>query len=179
MPAATACRAPSKTPGVSSGSGVPAVGGGFQSGGVGHVRHDLGDVVAEGAVAGAVLVLAGGADFDETCALGNLGVDGIPHLLGAVDGTHAGSRPGGGELDPLAGGGDARTGNGAGGDGAGEGDTDAVGGTHVAGGGLAGHEGASGVCDGSFEEDVAVVGLLAHDSNAVLAAVAAKVLVTV
>ena len=61
----------------------------------------------------------------------------------------------------------------------GEGDAYAVGGTHVAGGSLAGHKGAASVVYGPFKEHVPVVGLLAHDSNAVLAAVAAEVLVTV
>ena len=61
----------------------------------------------------------------------------------------------------------------------GEGDADAVGGADVAGGSLTGHEGASGVIDGAFEEDIAVVGLLAHDADAVLAAVAAEVLVAI
>ena len=161
------------------GAGVPAVGCGLESSGVGHVCHKLGNLEAEGAVAGAILVLSGSADFDEACALGDLGVNGVTHLLGGVDGAHAGAGPGGWELDPLAGGCDARAGDGAGGDGPGEGNADAVGGTHVSSGGLAGHEGASGVVYGAFEEDVPVIGLLAHDSNAVLAAVAAEVLVTV
>ena len=85
--------------------------------------------------------------------------------------------PGGGALNPLTRRRDAGAGKGAGGDLPGEGDAYAVGGADVAGGGLSGHQRTFGVGGGLDQQDLG--GLIVHGQDAILAAVAGEVLVTV